>query len=123
MGVVGSKFSSNAAADEGGAIYYDCNPSEADWTAAASAKEEPCILTLGGGNTFKLNRASIGGAVRWTLLEPKVASKEDEELKYELTASGDNKYGALTFTNNAAEIYGSDIAGLARELIRFDNET
>ena len=35
---------------------------------------------------------------------------------------GSNSYGSLTFTNNEAGTYGPDVAGLARELIRFNDE-
>ena len=113
-------FESNAAADEGGALYYNCDPSEADWEVATSDKVEPCILGL-SFTDFNENSATIGGAIRWNLLEMTVDG--GYESNYTQLDTGTNTYGSLKFTNNQANIYGPDIAGLARELVKFDNAT
>ena len=73
-------------------------------------------------NLFEGNNATIGGALRWTLVEPIITPDKDQDLIYIQGEKGSNSYGSLTFTNNEAGTYGPDVAGLARELIRFNDE-
>ena len=130
-------FDSNVAAEEGGAVYYNCNPSEADWDAARSLKVEPCVLGM-KSSQFNNNGAKVGGAIRWNLLEMTVdggyaanytqlATAEgcdgEQVIEKALDCGQKNTYGSLEFTGNEAASYGPDIAGLARELIKFDNAT
>ena len=42
MEIINTDFKSNQASEEGGAIFYDCQPSETDWKAATSKKRVPC---------------------------------------------------------------------------------
>ena len=55
----------NTAADEGGAIYYDCDPSDIDLLVSRGT---PCRLVV-DGNEFEGNLAQVGGAIRWNYLE------------------------------------------------------
>ena len=105
MEIINTDFKSNEAGEEGGSIYYDCQPSETDWKAATSKKKVPCELVM-TSNQFENNRASTGGALRWNLIEPIITPEKGEDLKYSQTLNGENKYGSLTFLNNVANSYG-----------------
>ena len=76
MDIINTDFKRNVAINEGGALYYDCQPTDTDWEAAADKKEEPCELLM-TANLFDGNNATIGGAIRWTLVEPIITPEKD----------------------------------------------
>lgn len=79
-----------------GAIYFTCSTSRID----------TCAMTIGNNNTFVNNYAEYrGGAIYWDLIEPMV--------------SFDN----ISFSNNSAVYYGSNIACFAQRLVKVSKDT
>ena len=114
MRIIDSIFFNNNATEEGGALFYHCEPDPKELTINP---DRPCYLSMEGDVLFSENSANIGGAIRWNLMEMVL---EGDPLFVKST-DGVVTYGNLRFTNNQAGEYGPEIASVARELIKFSD--
>lgn len=103
---------------EGGAIQFVCEPSPRELRVDPNT---PCDFVMDGVE-FTENQASVGGAIRWNLMEMEVTRDEQGLLDFVKDKSGVASYGSILFSNNSATDYGPEIASVARELIRFSSQ-
>ncbi|TNV88001.1 hypothetical protein FGO68_gene2384 [Halteria grandinella] len=93
--ITGTQFSKNTAKKSGGAIYFTCNIS--------GNLEYPCKLTL-SDVSFEENHSNLeGGAIKWDYYEPIIVRN-------------------VTFSKNSANLYGDDIASVAKYLKRIQKD-
>ena len=117
--VAQSEFSESKAGENGGAIYFWCDPVS---IAYQKDNEVACQLNLASGLDFTSCSAKQGGGIYWNFIEPTITPAEDNPA---LLPSGIDSYSyqMLTFEKCTASEYGPQIAGVARELAQISNDT
>ena len=111
-------FFQNSAGREGGALQYICEPTRRDLIVDPKT---PCDFVFDDVQ-FTENSATVGGAIRWNLMEMEVGQENMNKLSFSRGSDGKATYGSLRFQDNKASEYGPEIASVARELIRFESE-